>query len=376
MITEMVMGDDKPKGSQHPHRRTLLSIGFILACAMGLTIYLFCSGDIALVPRSLTWPSSAWLIAAIVLVIAWWLVESAVLWYLARGLLHPISFWVALRANMVMQVFNNITPFAAGGQPMEIWSLWRDRVPVGESTCLLVAKFAVYQAMLVLFSTLALVFEYPFFASIMGGWMFLVIIAYIVQVGVLVFVALLLFKPRIMHALVRALKRLLLHMRHRTRVSSLILKLEIEMGHYERSSVILRGSFKVLAVGCLITCGQLILFFSVPWCVCNFLGVDAPYLSTVAAAVFVLMVSGLVPLPGGSGGAEGLFMLVFSPLLPAEVSVAVAAFLWRAVTFYLSILAGAFFCIGAPVDDKAEELVEKLSEADGCPTKPSGSRSG
>jgi len=51
------------------------------------------------------------------------------------------------------------------------------------------------------------------------------------------------------------------------------------------------------------------------------------------------MVSAFVPLPGGSGGAEGSFVLFFAPFFPDDLLVALL--LWRIVTYYLGMVVGA-----------------------------------
>ena len=53
--------------------------------------------------------------------------------------------------------------------------------------------------------------------------------------------------------------------------------------------------------------------------------------------VFVAML--FVPTPGGTGGAEAAFLLVFSNLIPrAAVGPAMAG--WRLITYYFMLLVG------------------------------------
>lgn len=328
-------------------KKTLFSIGFILLCAGVLVGYLVYSGDIELLPQAFRWPQCIWLIVGVAAMVLCWLWEAGVLWYMARGLIKPISYRTSLRSTMVVQFFNNVTPFSSGGQPMQIWSLWRDGVPVGESTAIQIGKFAVFQVVLTLCSTAALVYDFPIFKDYLGGWMWMIVIAYIVQVGVLVFVVVLIVKPRFMRWMVDVARRIVGHTRLKERLANLFEKADTELTRFEESSALLRGNLRVFAVGALLTLVQLFFFFSVAYCSCRALDVNPPFLATVAAAAFVYMVAGIVPLPGASGGAEGTFALVFSLFFPEGTSVAVCVFLWRALTFYLPVAVGSFFCIGA-----------------------------
>ena len=45
----------------------------------------------------------------------------------------------------------------------------------------------------------------------------------------------------------------------------------------------------------------------------------------------------VVPTPGGSGGVEGLFYLFMDPLVTREGFIGLAVFLWRIISYYISI---------------------------------------
>lgn len=336
----------------------ILSIGFIVLCAVVLIIYLFASGDVHLLPGAFVWPRSAWLLLAAVLMIASWLVESGVLHRFARELAHPINFRTSFRATMVVQFFNNITPSSSGGQPMQIWSLWRDGMPVGESTTIQLGKYLVYQSTLMLCSIIALIVDFGELASNIGGWKWLFIISFLIQVCILAFVVVLIVRPSAMRWLIIRVEKLVSHTPLKAKMAKLFAKVDIELDRFEESAGVFTENPKVFISIFVMTLLQLLLFYSVPFCVCMSLGVHVPLWKTVAAAAFVLMVSGIMPLPGASGGAEGTFALVFGMLFPEGTSVAVAIFLWRLLAFYFPVIAGAPFCMSAgtrPQDMKATE---------------------
>ena len=55
------------------------------------------------------------------------------------------------------------------------------------------------------------------------------------------------------------------------------------------------------------------------------------------AIVFIIS---LFPIPGGVGGAELSFSMVFSTFISGHGKLVLAMLLWRAVTYYLVIFAG------------------------------------
>lgn len=322
----------------------ILSIGFILLCAIVLIIYLFTSGDVKLLPGAFVWPRSAWLLLAAVVMIASWLVESGVLYKFAIELAHPISYRVAFRATMVVQFFNNITPSSSGGQPMQIWSLWRDGMPVGESTTIQLGKYLIYQSTLMLCSIVALILDFGELSANVGAWRWLFIVSFLIQVVILAFVILLIVRPSAMRWLIVRVEKIVSHTPLKAKMAGLFAKADVELDNFEQSAVVFTENPKMFGHIFLLTLLQLLLFYTVPFCVCRSLGVAMPLWKAIAAAAFVLMVSGIVPLPGASGGAEGTFVLVFGTFFPEGSSVAVAVFLWRLLTFYFPVIAGAPFC--------------------------------
>ena len=60
----------------------------------------------------------------------------------------------------------------------------------------------------------------------------------------------------------------------------------------------------------------------------------------VYAAAYVTMISAFIPLPGGSGGAEGSFYMLFV-LFFTSGTIAPAMLLWRFITYYSCIIAGS-----------------------------------
>jgi uncharacterized protein (TIRG00374 family) len=80
-----------------------------------------------------------------------------------------------------------------------------------------------------------------------------------------------------------------------------------------------------------VTMAQLASLYMIPWFVLNAFGVEADFLDCLAAGSMVQMVSSAVPLPGGTGGAEGGFFMFYGGLFGSS---ATAGYLiWRLVTF-------------------------------------------
>ena len=96
-----------------------------------------------------------WLLCGLGCMLAYWLLETRALFLVIDGLrkvsqsngrrLKPTE---CLRVSMVGQLFNCITPFASGGQPMQAYMLSKYGQSVGTASSALLARFIVYQFVL------------------------------------------------------------------------------------------------------------------------------------------------------------------------------------------------------------------------------------
>ena len=66
----------------------------------------------------------------------------------------------------------------------------------------------------------------------------------------------------------------------------------------------------------------------------------------------------VVPTPGGSGGVEGLFVLFQGPLITREGFIGLALFLWRIISYYITIAAGMFATTWY-INQKVVEITKK-----------------
>lgn len=65
---------------------------------------------------------------------------------------------------------------------------------------------------------------------------------------------------------------------------------------------------------------------------------------------FVYMITAFVPIPGASGGSEGVYFMLFSPVL-GEIGTPTTLLIWRFVTYYLGlILGGLVFAVDREIN--------------------------
>lgn len=73
----------------------------------------------------------------------------------------------------------------------------------------------------------------------------------------------------------------------------------------------------------------------------------------------------IIPTPGGSGGVEGLFAIFLGPLIDRSGFIGLAVFVWRIITYYISIgigIVAMLWYVNYSVAEKLEEIHKESKE--------------
>ncbi len=324
-------------------RKLNLLIIILAACiVVGVILFKF---DIGELYHIVITANIKWMLLALGCMLCYCLFESGVLYCTANSIKRKLSFLKAFKTTMVGLLFNNLTPFQSGGQPMQAYYLTKESFKVGEASSILLMKFIVYQVSLIFYSTVLLSVRYRFFYERSGKLAALIGVGFLVNIAVVIALFLVGFLPKFTTKLVNGIIALLskLHI-IKDKEKSLENANHQIAGFHDGFRELTKQKW-VLLQGVVVSCAQLTAFFLIPFCICMSLGVQVgSILSIVAASAFVLMISSFIPLPGASGGAEGCFYLLFGIFIINPSLIAVALILWRLITYYLPIIVGIFFC--------------------------------
>lgn len=346
-----------PVGAKN-NRWAILIIGLV---AVGSIAGAFLADGPEKIFASLADADKRWLAAGSGCMLLYWALESGCLHLAARKAWPRQRLRTSVVTSMIGQLFNCITPFASGGQPIQAFYMTRGGMPVGKATSVLLAKFIVYQTVLALYSAAVLLFEYRNFSENIAGFTKLALIGFAVNAAVVVVLFSVGFFPKITSGFFRSCVAILGRLRLIRDPDAAVASVDREITAFHQGFTELRRERAVMGSMAVMTVFQLTAYFLVPYCVLMALGVDHLHVTdVVASAAFILMISSFVPLPGASGGAEGSFYVFFQMFFKASGSVSVAILLWRLITFYLPIVVGVWFARhlsrwGTPRPDGTED---------------------
>lgn len=289
-----------------------------------------------------------WVACAVLMMLLYWLLEGGILHGVVKTFYPAQRFRSSLRTSMIGQLFNCLTPFSSGGQPVQAYDMVKTGVPLGIAGSALMIKFILYQIALTLYSAVVLLFYWRPFSALVSSFGWLVFIGFAINAAVMVGLLSVCFFRRFTRRLTVGLVRLLSRLHIVKDREKTISYIDGELEAFHESFEAIRGHKAVMLREFLLSLVQLTVFFLIPYFIMLAFGIAgfSPAM-VLSAQAFVVMISSFVPLPGAAGGAEFSFHTFFEPLFPAGLSVNLAMLLWRLITFYLPIIVGAVFMMGS-----------------------------
>jgi len=285
------------------------------------TIYgVFRGEDMGELKDALAQCRTGWIVCAAGCVLAFILCDAANLYLLldsfGMGLRQGTCFFSAA----VGFFFAAITPSSSGGQPMQIYYLREKGIPVSVSTVALMVMSVAYKLVLVLLGLVLALFGRGVLREYLGGMMFLFHIGMLLTAGFAVFLLLMLFRPGAAKGILIWGMSVLEELRIMKKREERQTELEVAMDLYGDAAQHVKDHPKLM----LSVFGLMILrraaLFTVTWCVYRALGLSGagwPMIALLQAVIAIC--ADMLPLPGGMGISEGLFMKVFAPAFGALV---------------------------------------------------------
>lgn len=312
-----------------------------------LTIYgVFHGEDLGDVMEVIENADKRWLLPGIALVAFFIWGESVIIWYMMRSYGIHLKKTSCFLFSSVGFFFSCITPSASGGQPMQIYYMKKEKVSIPVATVILMIVTITYKFVLVAIGIGIAVFGRGFLHQYLEGILPVFYLGLGLNIFCVTFMTVLVFHPDLArNFLVKGLKILeRLHLLRKR--ESRLKKLEDSMDTYRETAAYLKGHPRVIFNVILITFAQRMALFAVTWFVYRALSLSGTGFWTILFLQAVISVSvDMLPLPGGMGISETLFLNIFVPvfgscLLPGMV-------LSRGLGYYGELLISAFFTVVA-----------------------------
>ena len=324
----------------------------IFILLIGLTFYMILKDqnilDIYNVVKSV---KIQYVIIAIICMCLYLLLEGINLGRTLKVLKEKSSIMKNIKYALIGFFFSSITPAASGGQPMQIYYMYKDKISVANSTLALLINLCSFQIITLSAAFISVCLNMKHLNT--GLWCFF-IIGVSLNLSALALLLIGIFSKRLSEGLVRFAVKVLKFFKIKN-IDKKQEKLESELSKYQGSANYIKENKFLMVKILFTTLVQVIIYYSIPyWIYCSF-GFSEYNIAQIITLQSVLYatVSG-IPSPGAVGVTEGGFMSLFKSVFPSNI-ISGAMLLNRGVSFYLFVLITGIFVTVISLKGKKEE---------------------
>ena len=337
-------------------KKYILNISVMVIVSI-ITIFFMLKDDPSKVINSLANCNVLYLLLAIVIMLSFYLVEAIILTVLARMYKRNYKYSKGFLNCMIGAFFSGITPSNSGGQFAQAYTFSKQGVKITNAASILLMHFIVYQTVSVLFSMLVLIFKfdemraYTQVIKIFGinfEILSLAVLGFVINASVILVLFFAAFSKKLHHFITTTGVKIMYKFHFIKDMDQKALELNAKFESFRIELKRLMQNGWILIATCLLFLIKLLLLNIIPYFVALSLGVkfrsDDTFLNilnTTSMSLFSTTITGMVPIPGASGGAELVFKMLFDNFFYADGSQINAIILiWRSITYYLGLIIG------------------------------------
>lgn len=315
--------------------------GLFLIILIGATLYLVLKDqEVDLLFKYIKEADTWWLILGLCLMLIFISFESIIIHYLTRSLSCAISFIHCLKYSFVGFFVSAITPSATGGQPMQMYYMKSDGIPLTVSSLVLMIVTIAYKAVLLFLAAVMLISNSDFVMAHISGIEFIMIFGILVNIIVIGFLLLMVFRQSFAKKLIG--NSILWLGRHGIikNYHSKIKKILATINKYNQSAAYLKSHKRIIFNVFVITTIQRISLFAITWAIYKAFGLSGVgAFEIITLQLIISLAVDNLPLPGGLGVSEGIFLLFFEEIF-TEKYLTAGLLLSRGFNYYAIIIVG------------------------------------
>ncbi len=272
-----------------------------------------------------------------------------------KALNEKSTFLRNIKYALIGFFFSSITPAASGGQPMQIYYMYKDKISVANSTLALLINLACVQIVTISVALFSLIFNYKYLNTLLM-WFFA--IGVMLNLSALILLLISILSKRMSKGIIRIVVKMLKFFKVKN-IESKQAKLEDELNKYHDSAKYIKDNKLVVLKNLLTTYAQFIAFYGISYLIyCSFgLSEHNVFSILTMQSVLYATVSG-IPSPGSVGVSEGGYMAIFASVFPENLLDS-AMLLTRGVNFYLFVLISAVIVIISEMRSKRQESTDE-----------------
>ncbi len=331
------------------NKKKIFNFCFIVFSSIILIYILVQSSDISLIINVLKQIKLHYVLIALGCLFIFWLLEAYMIFKLILKFTDKkanfSTFWLALKTTLVGQYYSNITPGASGGQPVQLFVMKDENVPISAGTAVLVEKFLLFQIGVTVYSLTLAIYKLKTLLEFSNGATWLVMIGLTVNIIMILSIWLISIKPKLIKSVIGFIINILVKLRIIKDLPKAQNSCDEFIKNYEVSIKKMKTNKKLTLKLFALTFIQLTLFFSITYFIYKSFNLSGNSIfEIICLQSFVYMSVSFVPIPGTIGASEVGFVLLLGNVFSKNI-IGAAILLWRGISYYFSLIFSGIFII-------------------------------
>lgn len=338
------------------NKKTIIGNAVFFIALLGLTGYaVFRGKELSELIEVLHTVSPVYYVAGFIFIIAFVCCESYIIYRMLRVLHYKVPKYNCVKYSFVGFFFSCITPSATGGQPAQLYYMNRDKVDVSVGTVILMIVTILYKFVLVFLGVLTFLFRHVLITDYIWDVAFFFYLGMALNIFCVILMLLLVFEPTLASKLLLKLMYGLEKIHILKKKEERMEKLQNSMIEYHKAAAVIQEHRGLMFRMFLVTLVQRIIHFSITYLVYRAFGLSQLGFIDVVALQCVISISvDMLPLPGGMGISEGLFLSIFRKIFVGGLLYP-AMLLSRGISYYALVLISAIMTCVAHITIKRKE---------------------
>lgn len=267
--------------------------------------------------------------------------ESVIICYMMNKLNSKMKLKKCVKYSFIGFFFSCITPSATGGQPAQLYYMKKDKADLGIATLVLVVVTVAYKSVLIIFGMILLTARKEFVTDYLGKNIYFLYFGVMINIFVVFWLVLIIFRTSSIRKLTRKLICKLASMKLIKHQETMLNKADHAFEQYNNSADFLKKNINVAIVVFLISFIQRFIMFLVTYFIYRAFGLSKYSLFDIVSLQAVISIAvDMLPLPGGVGASENLFIIIFKKIFGSNL-IMPSMLLSRGISYYGLLLISA-----------------------------------
>lgn len=290
-----------------------------------------------------------WLIACFACLFMFWLTDSFLLSHIVWYMHKKIPMLKSLKISIIGLYYGALTPFATGGQPMQVVYMKREGITYGRATSIMSAKFIIYELSLCFFYLVAMIFRGSYFYTNFNQVFWITTLGFLINLSSVALITFAMINKGIAYKICGGIINFL----HRIKIIKNIEKtnkaMEKNIEEFHESTEYFKKHTYQFLISILLSLINLTFLFAIPYFIYVAFGhSEKTIIDLITMQSFLYLAVSFFPLPGAAGASEGGFYLFFASFF-TNVPIFIAMLVWRFISYYSILIVGSLVVVGDEV---------------------------